>query len=92
MWVIFRDPNTAFNHLDKYVHEIVEDKDILDYQTTLYKEEGGHKHEINPAVFFLQPFLSSSKDVEYFARRYTGRIKTDLCEAGKEASPHPPTQ
>ncbi len=80
MWVIFRDPKNSFTHLDKYVLEIVEDKDILGYQATLHKEEGGHIHEINQAVFFLQPFLSSSKDVEYFARRYTTFGKTAVSQ------------
>jgi hypothetical protein len=37
MWVIFRDPKTVFNHVDKYVVELVEDKDILTYQELLQK-------------------------------------------------------
>jgi hypothetical protein len=70
MWVIFRDPNTAFNHLDKYVHEIVEDKDILTYQIALHERSGGRIHELNQTVFFLQQFVTTQEDVEYFARRY----------------------
>ena len=70
MWVIFRDPKTMFNHIDKYVCEIVDDKDILAYQVTLHEKVGGHPHELNQSVFFLQQFLSSHNDVEYFARRY----------------------
>jgi hypothetical protein len=77
MWVIFRDPKNSFNHLDKFVLEIVEDNDILGYQAQLLQTEGGTAHVIHPDVFFLQPLLSSSKDVEYFARRYVGRVKTD---------------
>lgn len=70
MWVIFRDPNTMFNHIDKYVYEIVEDKDILGYQTKLYQQVGGRTHELNQTVFFLQQLVTSKDDVEYFARRY----------------------
>lgn len=70
MWVIFRDPNTMFNHLDKYVYEIVDDKDILTYQLVLHEKVGGKPHEVNQTVFFLQHFLSSHNDVEYFARKY----------------------
>ena len=32
MWVIFRDPKTVFNYLDKNVLELVADEDILTYQ------------------------------------------------------------
>lgn len=70
MWVIFRDPNTLFNHLDKYVYEIVEDDDILAYQRELHAKVGGQIHELNQTVFFLQQCVSSHNEVEYFARRY----------------------
>lgn len=70
MWVIFRDPNTMFNHLDKFVYEIVNDEDILKYQVALHEKVGGKVHEINQTVFFLQQFISSHNDVEYFARKY----------------------
>ena len=70
MWVIFRDPKTMFNHVDKYVCEIVEDKDILAYQTKLYEQVGGRTHELNQSVFFLQQLVTTQDDVEYFARRY----------------------
>jgi hypothetical protein len=70
MWVIFRDPNTAFNHLDKYVYQVVNDEDILAYQIALHERSGGRIHEINQDVFFLQQFLTTHNDVEYFARRY----------------------
>ena len=70
MWVIFRDPNTAFNHLDKYVYQIVDDGEILAYQIGLHERSGGRIHELNQTVFFLQPFVTTQDDVEYFARRY----------------------
>ena len=70
MWVIFRDPKTAFNHPDKYVFEMVADEDILAYQKEMITVIGGHAHEIMTDVYFLQPFFSSKDDVEYFARRY----------------------
>ena len=67
MWVIFRDPKTAFNHPDKHVFEMVADEDILQYQKQL---GDGHVYEIMTDVYFLQPFFSSNDDVEYFARKY----------------------
>jgi len=67
MWVIFRDPKTVFNYLDKNVLELVADEDILTYQ----KQMGdGRAYEIMPNVYFLQHFFSSHDDVEYFARKY----------------------
>lgn len=70
MWAIFRDPNTVFNSLDKYTIELVDDKDILAYQEHLFATVGGLKFELHPEVFFVQRFLRSSTDVEYFARKY----------------------
>jgi hypothetical protein len=71
MWVIFRDPKNPFTHLDKYVVEILAgDDDILRFQAHLLQKVGGTAHVINPDVYFLQPLLTSSKDVDYFARRY----------------------
>jgi hypothetical protein len=34
------------------------------------KTEGGTAHVIHPDVYFLQPLLTSAKEVDYFARRY----------------------
>ena len=70
MWIIFRDPKTAFNHLDKYVIEVVADEDILAYQKQMNEVIGGRQHEILQDVYFLQPFFSSKDDVEYFVRKY----------------------
>ena len=70
MWVIFRDPKTVFNYLDKHVLELVADEDILTYQKQLNDVVGGRCHEINLTVYFVQPFFNSKDDVEYFARKY----------------------
>ena len=70
MWVIFRDPKTVFNYLDKHVLEMVADDDILTYQKQMTDVIGGRAHEIMQDVYFLQPFFSSKDDVEYFAKKY----------------------
>lgn len=70
MWVIFRDPNNMFNNLDKYTIELVEDDDILTYQANMCHQIGGHMFDLHPGVFFIQKFLTSNDDVEYFARKY----------------------
>ena len=71
MWVIFRDPKSVFNHVDKYVVELVEDKDILTYQDLLYSTVGGRTFDIYSDAQFNQQFVTSANDVEYFARKYT---------------------
>jgi hypothetical protein len=70
MWVIFRDPMTIFNHLDKYIVEVIGDEDIHTYQEFMYKSISGRKHEFYSDVYYLQPFFTSKDDVNYFARRY----------------------
>jgi hypothetical protein len=70
MWVIFRDPKTDFNYLDKHVLEMVADEDILAYQERLKVVVGGRGHEIHEDVYFIQPFFTSIADVNYFARKY----------------------
>jgi len=70
MWIIFRDPKTVFNYLDKHVLEMVADDDILAFQAQMKTVIGGRAHEINQTVYFLQHFFSSKDDVEYFARKY----------------------
>lgn len=70
MWVIFRDPKTAFNHPDKYVFEMVEDEDILKYQKGMSEILGGQAYDFHQDVYFLQPFFTSKDDVEYFVRKY----------------------
>lgn len=70
MWVIFRDPKTVFNHLDKFVLEVVEDEEIQVYQKQLVETLGGRAHEFHQDVYFLQQFFTSKQDVSYFARKY----------------------
>jgi hypothetical protein len=70
MWVIFRDPKTPFNHIDKFVLDVVAEEDILAYQKQLTETVGGRAHEIHLDVYFIQQFFTSKDDVEYFARRY----------------------
>jgi hypothetical protein len=70
MWIIFRDPETVFLAMDKYIVDVVADDDILDYQETLVKTFGGEKHGIQTYVYFMQPFVTSASGTSYFARRY----------------------
>ena len=70
MWIVFRDPKTVFNHLDKFVLEVVADADIEAYQRQLKETLGGYAHEFHRDVYFLQPFFTSSQDLDYFARKY----------------------
>lgn len=70
MWILFRDPLTVFNHLDKYVVDVIADSDILTYQTQLKETLGGRAHEFHRDVYFLQPFFTSKQDVDYFVRKY----------------------
>ncbi len=70
MWVIFRDPNTVFNDLDKCTIDVVEEKDILTYQEMLNTLMGGRTFALNHEVYFIQKFFTSDSDVEYFARKY----------------------
>lgn len=70
MWVIFRDPHTVFNHLDKTVSQVVEDKDVLAYQTMLKSTQGGYAFDLYPNVYFIQPFLTTASGTEYHARKY----------------------
>ena len=58
-------------HMDKYVTQLVEDKDILAYQEMLLAANGGRKFELNLDVYFSQQFVTTTDDVEYFARKYT---------------------
>lgn len=70
MWVIFRDPKTVFNHLDKFVMELVADEDILTHQKRMVEVIGGRGHDIMRDVYFLQPFFTSAQDIDYFAKKY----------------------
>ncbi len=70
MWVIFRDPETAFLDMDKYIVDVIADDDILAYQTHLLRTYGGQGHEVQTYVYFLQPFATTASGVCYFARKY----------------------
>jgi hypothetical protein len=74
MWVIFRDPQTPFMHVDKFVTQLVEDKDILAYQEVLHATYGGRKFELNLDAYFSQQFVTTAEDVEYFARKYNAWV------------------
>jgi hypothetical protein len=69
MWVIFRDSQSVFNHLDRYVVTVVEDNAILDYQRYLVASTSGHPYEIHD-VPFLQAFVKSDVAGDFFARKY----------------------
>lgn len=66
MWIVFYDPNTAFNHPDKYIVAVVTDDDIFAYQSAM----PGEKHEISTDNPFLQPFVTQYPDKAYFVRRF----------------------
>ena len=69
MWVVFRDVKTEFIHLDRYVVDLVEDDDILEYQAQLVVKANGKAYEIHD-VKFLQQFVTSADGFEYFVRKY----------------------
>lgn len=66
---MFRDPQTPFLHLDKYVVALVEDTDIRAYQSDLVGRIGGRIYEIDTEVLYLQPFVTGQDETEYYARR-----------------------
>ena len=72
MWVIFHDPKTAFTHLDKYVLDLVEDKDILEYQKELANSLRTFTNTLVPNVSHLQPFIGN----DYYAKFY---VPTTQC-------------
>ena len=69
MWIVFRDPQTPFLHLDKYVVALVEDKDIRAYQSDLLRRIGGRAYEFELEVLYLQQFVTGQDETEYYARR-----------------------
>lgn len=72
MWIIFLDPNTRFLHMDKYIYELVEPEDILDYQKHLIEKfPGGRKHEFIESAGHLQPFYTTSDGREFHARNFS---------------------
>ncbi len=69
MWVVFRDVDTQFIHLDRYVVDIVADDDILEYQKQLAKKVNGKTYEFHD-VKFLQQFVTAAEGFDYFVRKY----------------------
>ena len=69
LWVIFRDPNTQFSNLDKYVYQLVDDANILAYQTMLATTQKGEAEPFLSIVPFLQPFVRTDTCM-YYVRRY----------------------
>lgn len=69
MWIVFRDVATLFDHLDRYIVDIVSDDDILEYQKQLVVKAGGKPYEFHD-VTFLQQFVTSADGFDYFVRKY----------------------
>ena len=69
LWVIFRDPNTQFTDLDKYTYQVVDDANILAYQTMLATTQKGEAEPFLSIVSFLQPFVRTDTCM-YYVRRY----------------------
>jgi hypothetical protein len=76
MWVIYRDPKNVFDLLDKYTYALVQDEDILEFQTHLAGTTG-YAHPIQLENRYLQHFVTfHDKQLEYVARRYDIWSKT----------------
>jgi len=71
LWIVFRDPVSPFLHLDKYVFALVEDKDIHVFRQHLLDRMGGRAYDFDPDVYYLQQFVTTNDDVEFYVRRYT---------------------
>lgn len=66
MWIVFCENKSEFVHPDKYVVALVDDADILTFQSTL----GGYQFPLNTDVKYLQEFVRDHEGRLYFARRY----------------------
>ena len=77
MWVVLRDPKSPFLHLDKYVFALVEDKDIFEYREHLFRNVGGRTYDFDPDVFFLQQFVTSKTDEEFYVRRFVSWVNSN---------------
>lgn len=72
MWIVFRDPKNVFLHLDKFVYELVESDDIIEYQEELLKRfPGGRKHEFVESASHLQPFFTTLDGKEFHVRNFS---------------------
>ena len=90
MWVIFRDPKNAFNHVDKFVVEVVEDKDIVAYQQMLLRVLGGRLVEFHLNVPYNQQIFTSLQGVVYFAKKYTSWVDDNDSSPQQDVREHIP--
>lgn len=68
LWVVYCDPNSVWNHMDKYVVNIVHDRDLDSYQRTLAGEKGTIYEVIREAKH-LQQFVIANGNI-YYIRQY----------------------
>lgn len=66
MWVIFYAPRNHYTHLDKNVLGVVDDKDILTFQSQVASTVGKVSHDLLDNTGHLQAFVGN----EYYAKRY----------------------
>jgi hypothetical protein len=66
MWIIFREDKSEFVNPDKYIVALVNDADILAYQSTF----SGYYFPVNTDVSYFQEFVRDNNGRLYFARRY----------------------
>ena len=68
LWVVYCDPNSVWNHMDKYVVNIVDDKDLDVYQRTLAGDKGTI-YEVMRNATYLQQFVIANGN-SYYIRQY----------------------
>lgn len=68
LWVVYCDPNTVWNHMDKYIVNIVDDKDLDAYQRSLAGDKGS-VYEVVRHAKHMQPFVIANGNV-YYVRQY----------------------
>ena len=66
MWVVFCESASNFQFVDKNVVALVNDADILTYQSTF----SGYYFPVNIDVSYFQEFVRDTEGRLYFARRY----------------------
>ena len=68
LWVVYCDPNSVWNHMDKYVVNIVSDTDLDVYQRTLAGDKGT-TYEVMRNAKHLQQFVIANGNI-YYIRQY----------------------
>lgn len=68
LWVVYCDPNSVWNHMDKYVVNIVHDRDLDSYQCTL-AGENGTMYEVIRQSKHMQHFVIANGNI-YYIRQY----------------------